>query len=121
MSSIRRASPEDKSDSEEKEEDLPPWVKREQQQAASDEGGFDLPYGVYLLLSAILIIAVIGSCFELAYKNPIFGVVESDSPLYYPILGVFIVTGPFSAASLWKKAIKSANDFADEQDRLDGY
>lgn len=35
----------------------------------------------------------VGSIYEFANKNPIFGVIEADSPLYTPILGLFMVTG----------------------------
>ena len=63
----------------------------------------------------------VGSCFELANQNPLFGLISPDNFLYYPILGVFILTGVPSAGMLWSKATKAANDEADRQDRLDGY
>jgi hypothetical protein len=34
-----------------------------------------------------------GSIFEFADKNPIFGVVQPDSPIWAPILGLFVFTG----------------------------
>ena len=43
----------------------------------------------------------VGSIYEFANKNPIFGVIEADSPLYAPILGFFMVTGfPTAGASV---------------------
>jgi hypothetical protein len=35
----------------------------------------------------------VGSIFEYADRNPIFGVVQPDSPLWAPILGLFALTG----------------------------
>ena len=65
--------------------------------------------------------AQVGSCFELAAKNPLFGIIQPDSPLYYPILGVFILTGLPTASVLWGKAIKAANEETERMDRMDGY
>ena len=62
-----------------------------------------------------------GSCFELAYKNPIFGLVGPENFLYYPILGIFILTGPFTAWKLWSKAISAANAETERMDKQDGY
>ena len=61
-----------------------------------------------------------GSCFEWANKNPIFGVVQPDSPLYTPILAVFALTGLPTAGFLFYKAISSANAAADRMDQADG-
>jgi hypothetical protein len=63
----------------------------------------------------------VGSCFELANQNALFGVIQPDNFLYYPILGVFILTGLPSAGVLWSKATKAANDEADRLDKADGY
>lgn len=35
----------------------------------------------------------IGSIFEYANKNPVFGVLKSDSIFYAPLLGFFVFTG----------------------------
>ena len=35
----------------------------------------------------------VGSIFEIINKNPVFGVIQPDSPLWLPILGLFAVTG----------------------------
>ena len=45
---------------------------------------------MHLLFPAV---CQVGSIFEFADKNPIFGVVRPDSPLWAPILGFFALTG----------------------------
>mmetsp|Transcript_19535 Transcript_19535/g.27036 ORF Transcript_19535/g.27036 Transcript_19535/m.27036 type:complete len:186 (+) Transcript_19535:98-655(+) len=105
----------------EEEEEEPVWIRRERELKAQEGQDEDLPYGLYLLLSGVILIAVVGSCFELAYQNPVFGVIQPDSAFYLPILLFFIITGLPTATFLWMKAVKSANDATDMQDRLDGY
>ena len=85
----------------------PIWVRREREREMMKASGQDkeLPFGVYLLLSAIVAIAAVGSIFEYANKNPIFDVIYPDSPLYTPILGVFALTGIPSAGYLFFKAV----------------
>lgn len=101
-------------------EDMPPWERRElEKKAAMEKGG--LPWPAYLGLSVIVCIASIGSCFELTYGNPIFGVVQSDSFAYKPILYWLIGTGFPLTAFLWTKGIAGANEAAELQDKLDGY
>jgi hypothetical protein len=101
-------------------EDMPPWERRElEKKAAMEKGG--LPWPAYLGLAAIVAIASVGSCFELTYGNPIFGVVQSDSFMYKPILYWLIFTGFPLAAFLWSKGIAGANEAAELQDKLDGY
>jgi hypothetical protein len=51
-----------------------------------------------VVTSAALYIQV-GSVYEYANKNPIFGVIPSDSGLYAPILGFFVLTGFPTAVS----------------------
>ena len=102
------------------DDEMPPWERRElMKKAAMEKGG--LPWPAYLGLSVIVSIAAIGSCFELNYGNPIFGVVGPDSFLYKPILYWFIGTGFPLAAFLWTKGIAGANEAAELQDELDGY
>ena len=101
-------------------DEMPPWERREmEKKAAMEKGG--LPWPAYLGLAAIVTIASVGSCFELAYSNPIFGVVGSDSFAYKPILYWFIGTGFPLAAFLFVKGVEGANEAAELQDRLDGY
>ena len=101
-------------------EDIPPWERRElEKKAAMEKGG--LPWPAYLGLAAIVCIASVGSCFELTYSNPIFGVVYPDSFMYKPILYWLIFTGFPLAAFLWSKGIDGANEAAELQDKLDGY
>ena len=45
--------------SSEKEAEEPIWVKREREAKEKDGKDKDLPYGVYLLLSSIILIAVV--------------------------------------------------------------
>lgn len=76
--------------------------------------------------------------FEFANKNAIFGVVQPDSFLWAPILGMFALTGiPTSGACrtcsettmppnlltgyLFYKAVSAANKMSEEMDQLDGY
>lgn len=102
------------------DDEMPPWERRElMKKAAMEKGG--LPWPAYLGLAVIVAIASIGSCFELNYGNPIFGVVGPDSFLYKPILYWFIGTGFPLAAFLWTKGIAGANEAAELQDELDGY
>ena len=55
-------------------EDLPPWERREiEKKAAMEKGG--LPWPLFLLFGVFVGIASVGSCFELASSNAIFGVV----------------------------------------------
>lgn len=89
-------------------------------------------------------IAAVGSIFEFANKNPIFGVVGPDSMFYTPILGFFAVTGlptagtgilsarptqagrvpmqrlvPPAVGFLFFKAVTKANEDAERMDRMD--
>ncbi|KAK1439268.1 hypothetical protein QVD17_05084 [Tagetes erecta] len=96
----------------------PPWARNETQQSSS---GFELPFFVYLLASAITAIAAIGSVFEYVNQKPVFGLLNSDSIFYAPVLGFFAFTGIPTAAFLWFKSVEVANKEAEEQDRRDGY
>ncbi|KAL8266000.1 hypothetical protein R6Q59_003344 [Mikania micrantha] len=95
----------------------PPWARNETQQSSS----FELPFFVYLLASAVTAIAAIGSVFEYANQRPVFGLLNSDSIFYAPVLGFFAFTGVPTAAFLWFKSVEVANKEAEEQDRRDGY
>ena len=102
------------------DDEIPIWERRDiERKAAEARGGF--PWPVYLLLSVIVLIAATGSVFEYSYKNPIFGVVQSDSFLYAPILGWFVFTGFPLAGWFWKKGIDGANEASELQDKMDGY
>ncbi|KAJ1433125.1 hypothetical protein SESBI_06347 [Sesbania bispinosa] len=100
----------------------PPWARDEaNKNTASSSSGFEIPFYVYLLASAITAIAAIGSIFEYVNQKPVFGVLSSDSVFYAPLLGFFTFTGvPFSAF-LWFKSVQAANKEAEEQDKRDGY
>ena len=63
----------------------------------------------------------IGSIFEYNYKNPIFGIVDSSSPLYTPILAIFALTGIPMAGFLFKNAVDGANKMAEYYDKQDGF
>ncbi|KAI3728324.1 hypothetical protein L6452_16958 [Arctium lappa] len=101
-------------------EEPPPWARNETQQPSSSSNS-DLPFFVYLLASAITAIAAIGSVFEYVNQKPVFGVLNSDSIFYTPVLGFFAFTGLPTAAFLWFKSVEVANKEAEEQDRRDGY
>ena len=83
--------------------------------------GSDLPFAVYLLSSAIVAIAAVGSVFEYVNKNPIFDVIEADSPFYAPILAIFAFTGLPTSGYLFYRAVQAANKEAERMDKLDGY
>ena len=101
------------------ENEVPAWERGESAKADGEDEG--LPWPLYLLASAIVTIAATGSIFEYGFKNPIFGVVQPDSPLWAPILGWFVFTGYPLAAFLWTKGIAGANEAADRADERDGY
>lgn len=98
----------------------PPWAQ-ESSAGTSSQPAFEIPFYAYLLASAITAIAAIGSVFEYANQKPIFGVLNSDSILYAPILGFFAFTGVPTSAYLWYKSVQVANKEAEEQDRKDGF
>ncbi|KAH9297301.1 hypothetical protein KI387_028983 [Taxus chinensis] len=101
--------------------ETPPWARNEGQKNNAAEQPFEIPFYVYLLSSAIVAIAAVGSVFEYANQNSIFGVVNPDSVFYAPLLGFFTLTGLPTSAFLWFKSIEAANKAAEEQDRQDGY
>ncbi|CAL5223620.1 g6161 [Coccomyxa viridis] len=118
---VHLARAEDKSRTETKEEELPPWIRSERERKMQTEEGSDLPFPVYLIGSALVAIAAVGSIFEYANRNPIFGVVKPDNFLWAPILLFFAITGFPSAGFLFIKAINAANKDAERQDKIDGY
>ncbi|KAL6222134.1 hypothetical protein ACLB2K_005526 [Fragaria x ananassa] len=101
-------------------EEPPPWA---QSKGKKDdlEQGFEVPFYVYLLASAVTAIAAIGSVFEYVNDKPVFGVLYSDSIFYAPVLGFFAFTGIPTSAFLWFKSVQAANKEAEEQDKRDGY
>lgn len=101
-------------------EEPPPWARNETQQTSSSSNS-ELPFFVYLLASAITAIAAIGSVFEYVNQRPVFGLLNSDSIFYAPVLGFFAFTGLPTAAFLWYKSVEVANKEAEEQDKRDGY
>lgn len=102
-------------------EEEPIWVRRERERELQKNEPSDLPFGVYLLSSAIVAIAAVGSIFEYANNNPVFNVVYPDSPLYVPILAIFALTGLPTSGYLFYKAVSAANKEAERMDKLDGY
>ncbi|KGN49525.1 uncharacterized protein LOC116401609 isoform X2 [Cucumis sativus] len=101
-------------------EEPPPWAKEEGKEIGTQQG-FQVPFYVYLLASSITAIAAIGSVFEYVNQKPVFGIINSDSILYAPLLGFFALTGIPTAAFLWFKSVEVANKEAEDQDRRDGY
>ncbi|VVB05354.1 unnamed protein product [Arabis nemorensis] len=98
----------------------PPWA-RDEARSSTTQDSFEIPFYVYLLASAITAIAAIGSVFEYSSKNPVFGVLDSDSIFYTPVLGFFAFTGIPTSVFLWFKSVQAANKEAEEQDKRDGY
>ncbi|EEF33846.1 uncharacterized protein LOC8258760 [Ricinus communis] len=125
------AATEGSADSSKSEENIPTWAKPDSDEPppwARDEGSgnsaeqtVEIPFFVYLLASAITAIAAIGSVFEYANQNPVFGILKSDSIFYAPLLGFFAFTGIPTSAFLWFKSVQVANKEAEEQDKRDGY
>ncbi|KAK9819746.1 hypothetical protein WJX72_001856 [[Myrmecia] bisecta] len=103
------------------QEEEPVWVRRERERELRAQGGVELPFGVYLLASAIVAIAAVGSIFEFANKNAVFGVIQPDNALYTPILGIFALTGLPTSGWLFFKSIQAANKAAEDMDKLDGF
>ncbi|KAF5836011.1 hypothetical protein DUNSADRAFT_6581 [Dunaliella salina] len=106
------------------QEEEPPWVRREKERelaAQNAKEGFKLPWGLCLLFSVFTTIAAIGSIFEYVDKNPIFGLVQPDNPLWAPILLFMGITGFPTAAYLFKLGVDGFNEFSEAQDRMDGY
>ncbi|WIA28192.1 hypothetical protein OEZ86_010755 [Tetradesmus obliquus] len=102
-------------------EELPIWVQREKMRELNAQAKPDLPWPLYLLLSSFVAIASVGSVFEYFDKNAIFGVIQPESPLWLPIIGLFAITGLPTAAFLFFKGVNAANEAAEKQDRMDGY
>ncbi|KAL3697292.1 hypothetical protein R1sor_011368 [Riccia sorocarpa] len=100
-------------------DELPPWAKSER--PPTQEPAQDLPFAVYLIGSSLVAIAAVGSIFEYFNGNPIFGIVQPDSPLWAPILGIFSITGLPSAGFLFYKGVKLANKASEDIDREDGF
>ncbi|KAK8542326.1 hypothetical protein V6N12_014927 [Hibiscus sabdariffa] len=99
----------------------PPWAQDEGGKGSTEQQSFEVPFFVYLLASAITAIAAIGSIFEYINQRPVFGVLNSDSIFYAPLLGFFAFTGIPTSAFLWFKSVQVANKEAEEQDRRDGF
>lgn len=103
-------------------EDLPPWVRREKErELAAASGKKGLPWPLYLVFSCLVAIASVGSIFEYLDRNAVFGVIQPDSPLWAPVLGLFAITGLPTAGFLFFKGVQAANEAAEMQDRIDGY
>ncbi|KNA16427.1 hypothetical protein SOVF_089240 [Spinacia oleracea] len=98
----------------------PPWA-RDEGKSNESKDGLEVPFFVYLLASAITAIAAIGSIFEYVNQNPVFGLLNSDSIFYAPVLGFFALTGIPTSAFLWYKSVQVANKEAEEQDKRDGF
>lgn len=102
---------------------LPPWVRAERERDAAAASGSDksLPWPLYLVFSFLVATAAVGSIFEYANKNAVFGVLQPDSPLWAPVLGLFAFTGLPTAAALFFKGVAAANASFEAQDKADGY
>lgn len=101
---------------------MPPWVKREKEREMQLQSGKkELPWALCLLFSVFTGIAAVGSIFEYIDRNPVFGVVQPDNPLWAPILLFFAVTGFPTAGYLFIKGVQGFNEDAERQDKLDGY
>lgn len=101
----------------------PVWVRRERERKllAEDPKNGGLPWGLYLLFSSFVAIAAVGCIFEYLDKNPFFGIVQPDSPLWAPILITLAVTGFPTSAFLFYKGVDGFNEEADRQNKIDGY
>ncbi|XP_048335219.1 uncharacterized protein LOC107424279 isoform X3 [Ziziphus jujuba] len=73
-------------------EEPPPWAQNEGKEDAL-QNKLEIPFFVYLLASAVTAIAAIGSVFEYLNQRPVFGILNSDSIFYAPLLGFFAFTG----------------------------
>ncbi|KAI5683886.1 hypothetical protein M9H77_05114 [Catharanthus roseus] len=95
----------------------PPWARND---SPKDSSSFELPFFVYLLASAITAIAAIGSIFEYVNQKPVFGVLNSDSVFYTPLLGFFAITGIPSSLPVIanEKQVESRHSFGSSQSKL---
>lgn len=100
---------------------MPPWIRREKERKLQESAPQGLPWALFLLFSSFSAIAAVGSMFEYIGRNPVFGVIEPDSPLWAPILLFFAVTGLPTAGFLFFKGIQGFNEDADRQNKIDGY
>eukprot|EP00469_Lotharella_globosa_P012844 CAMPEP_0167778366 /NCGR_PEP_ID=MMETSP0111_2-20121227/4213_1 /TAXON_ID=91324 /ORGANISM="Lotharella globosa, Strain CCCM811" /LENGTH=203 /DNA_ID=CAMNT_0007668661 /DNA_START=21 /DNA_END=632 /DNA_ORIENTATION=+ len=80
-----------------------------------------IPFGFYLLGSGLVSIAAIGSFYEIAAKNPVFGVIPYGNPLWLPILAFFGITGLPSATWMFIQGVNGFNEWQAALDRMDGY
>ena len=88
-----------------------------QEEATGDQ----FPWGLYLLFSSFVAIAAVGCIFEYVDKNPFFGIIQPDSPLWAPILLTLAITGFPTSGFLFYKGVDGFNQDADRQNKLDGY
>ncbi|KAI3871333.1 hypothetical protein MKW92_033036 [Papaver armeniacum] len=103
-------------------EEPPPWAQRDGSGSSNGTSEtIEIPFYGYLLASTITAIAAIGSVFEYINQKPVFGLLDSDSIFYAPVLGFFAFTGVPTSAFLWYKSVQAANKAAEEQDKRDGY
>ncbi|GFR47882.1 hypothetical protein Agub_g9692, partial [Astrephomene gubernaculifera] len=104
------------------DEELPPWVRREKERELQSKlGPTGLPWPLYLLFSIFTAIAAVGSIFEFTDRNPLFGVLPPENPLWAPILLFLAATGLPTAGFLFIKGVNGFNEEAERQDKLDGY
>ena len=100
----------------------PVWVRRERERKLLEESTKnELPWALYLLFSSFVAIAAVGCIFEYVDRNPFFGLVQPESPLWAPILISLAVTGFPTSALLFKKGVDGFNEDADRQNKIDGY
>ncbi|KAI3969659.1 hypothetical protein MKX01_020220 [Papaver californicum] len=75
-------------------EEPPPWAQRDGSSGSNGTSEtIEIPFYGYLLASTITAIAAIGSVFEYINQKPVFGLLNSDSIFYAPVLGFFAFTG----------------------------
>lgn len=96
-------------------------AERERDAAAASGASKSLPWPLYLVFSFLVATAAVGSVFEYANKNAVFGVLPPESPLWAPVLGLFAITGLPTAAALFFKGVAAANASFEAQDKADGY
>lgn len=99
---------------------LPPWLRKEQLEKLRDPNESSIPFAVFLVGSVLVAIATVGSIFELINQNPIFGVIQPGNLLYTPILGFFSLTGLPTAGFLFLKGVQGANAMSERMDKVDG-
>lgn len=80
-------------------------MRRERERELQASAPKGLPWPLLLLFSSFVAMASVGSMFEIANRHALFGVIQPDNFLWFPILGLFAATGLPTAGALTPNAL----------------